>query len=73
MAATLGERTGRVSEFDTERGLGEVVGADGQRYPFHCTAVADGSREIAVDTQVSFVVAAGPGGRWEAAQIQPSG
>jgi hypothetical protein len=33
--------SGRVVEFDDHRGRGEVEAA-GLRFPFHCTAVADG-------------------------------
>ena len=35
--------TGRVVEFDDHRGLGEVEADDGRRFPFHCTAIADGT------------------------------
>lgn len=59
-------RTGRVDEFDEHVGLGVVRGDNGVRYPFHCTAIADGSRTILVGARVSFVVQPGPGGRWEA-------
>jgi cold shock CspA family protein len=62
--------TGTVVSFDEGRGLGEIE-SDGERYPFHCTAIADGTRSIAVDAEVEFVVAPGPTGRWEAGQIIP--
>ena len=52
--------------FDGDVGLGRVSGDDGRTYPFHCTAIADGSRTIAVGARVAFVVQPGPGGRWEA-------
>ncbi|HUF83820.1 MAG TPA: cold shock domain-containing protein [Acidimicrobiia bacterium] len=61
--------TGTVVVFDERRGLGQIE-SDGERYPFHCTAIADGSRMIAVGTAVEFVVAPGPSGRWEAAQVE---
>jgi cold shock CspA family protein len=62
--------TGRVSAFDEHRGLGEVTGDDATIYPFHCTAIADGTRAIAVGTDVEFDVAPGRLGRWEAAAIK---
>ena len=63
--------TGQVRAFDEGRGAGEIVGDDGTAYPFHCTAIADGTRTIAVGTRVSFSVVPGHGGRWEAAAVQP--
>ncbi len=60
---------GAVARFDTERGLGEIVGADGAMYPFHSTVIADGSRTIAVGTAVEFEVIAGHLGRWEASEV----
>ncbi len=62
-------RTGLVAEFDDPRGLGTVLGDDGRRYPFHCTAVADGSRRIDVGARVVFVTGAGHLGRLEARHI----
>ena len=47
-------RYGVVVSFDEERGLGEVRGADGTTWPFHCTSIADGSRTIAVGARVRF-------------------
>jgi cold shock CspA family protein len=67
-----GIRTGVVDEFDEPRGLGNVMGDDGRRYPFHCTAVADGSRRIEVGMRVAFLLAAGHLGRVEAGQIVPA-
>jgi cold shock CspA family protein len=60
-----------VSSFDAERGLGTVVTDDGRSLPFHCTAIADGSRTIAVGARVAFVVVAGHLGRWEATGLAP--
>ena len=57
---------GVVEEFDAEVGLGAVIDASGQRFAFHCTEIADGSRRIGVGTQVVFRTGAGRGGRWEA-------
>jgi cold shock CspA family protein len=62
---------GIVVDFDEHRGLGTVE-AEGTRYPFHCTAIADGSRTVEVGTRVRFEVRPGPLGRWEATQLTPS-
>jgi len=61
--------TGQVSSYDEHRGLGEITGADGTAYPFHCTVIADGTRTIAVGTAVEFEVRPGLLGRWEAAAV----
>jgi cold shock CspA family protein len=45
---------GEVIEFDDPRGLGVVRAEGGETYRFHCTAIADGSRTIAVGTAVEF-------------------
>jgi cold shock CspA family protein len=64
---------GRVVQFDEHRGLGELEAvAGGGRYPFHCTAIADGSRAIEVGAEVEFEVVAGRLGRWEAAAVRPA-
>ena len=60
---------GRVAEFDPERGLGVVVDDTGRALPFHCTAIADGSRQIDVGTAVAFNVAPGHLGRYEARRL----
>ena len=60
-----------VTAFDAEAGLGEVTAGDGSVLRFHCTQIADGSREIAVGTAVDFGVLAGRGGRWEAGALAP--
>ena len=64
---------GTVSAFDDPRGLGTVTADDGTAYPFHCTAIADGSRTIEVGTTVEFQVVPGRMGRWEAAQLSTVG
>ena len=64
-------RTGRVRAFDEARGLGEVETTGGVRYPFHCTAIADGSRRIAVGAVVVFEIGAGPLGTTEARHLRP--
>jgi cold shock CspA family protein len=63
---------GTVVAFDEPRGLGTIE-ADGGVYPFHCTAIADGTRTIDVGTPVTFEVRPGGGGRWEATSVEPIG
>lgn len=64
---------GRVTSFDAKGGWGEVTDVDsGRVYPFHCTAIADGSRTIEVDTSVDFEVTPGRMGRWEGRGLKPS-
>lgn len=63
--------TGVVASFDDPRGLGVVRADDGTEYPFHCTAIADGTRTIDEGVAVDFEVVAGRMGRWEAAKIRP--
>jgi cold shock CspA family protein len=62
-------REGRVVEFDAEAGLGVVADAAGRRYPFHCTAIADGTRTIGIGQMVRFMVAPAHGGRLEARDL----
>ena len=61
---------GTVAAFDSNRGLGEIQQGDGRVYPFHCTKIADGTREIPVGVKVEFRIAPGPLGRWEAVEIR---
>ena len=67
--ATRSLRTGAVTAFDDPAGLGEVTSADGAVHPFHCTAIADGSRSIEVGAAVTFTLVPGRSGRWEAVQL----
>jgi cold shock CspA family protein len=62
---------GAVTEFDEPAGLGVVTAGDGVAYPFHCTEIADGTRTIAVGTEVQFELLARLG-RWEAGSIRPA-
>jgi cold shock CspA family protein len=62
---------GRVLDFDEDGGYGTLQAGDGTSYFFHCTAVADGSRTIAVGADVRFEVVPGRLGRWEGAEIEP--
>lgn len=61
--------TGVVATFDEARGLGVVRADDGRDLPFHCTAIADGTRAVEVGRRVEFAVVAGLLGRWEASHI----
>jgi CspA family cold shock protein len=63
------ERHGRVDGFDEAEGLGVIVDDDGQRYPFHCIEIADGTRTIDDGAAVRFDVLAKLG-RWEASNIR---
>jgi cold shock CspA family protein len=65
-AAAAGPLLGRVTAFDATRGLGTVTGDDGATYAFHATAIADGSRRIEVGATVSFLLAPGHRGAYEA-------
>jgi cold shock CspA family protein len=60
--------TGRVESFDEHRGTGIVITDSGEHFPFHCTAILDGTRAIEPGTDVRFEVAPGLG-RWEAAAL----
>ncbi|HXY45655.1 MAG TPA: hypothetical protein VEH29_15830 [Acidimicrobiales bacterium] len=67
-------RLGRVVEYEFERGLGSVAeispsGAELGRYRFHCTAIADGSRNIEPGTPVVFALSPGLGGVLEARAV----
>jgi cold shock CspA family protein len=64
------EHTGNVASFDAHRGTGVVVDDAGDEYPFHCTAVADGTRAIEPGTRVTFEVTPGLG-CWEAGALAP--
>lgn len=57
---------GVVVSFDEERGLGSVRDELGRELPFHCTAIADGTRRIDPGTEVSFLSVPGHLGRMEA-------
>lgn len=65
-------RVGVVTEFDEGVGLGTVTDDGGQSHPFHCTAIADGSRTIPVGIRVRFHLVPGRQGRWEAADLVPA-
>lgn len=62
---------GVVVTFDDPMGVGELELADGRVAPFHCTAIADGSRTIAAGTPVAFSLVTAHHGRVEATAIVP--
>ncbi|HAS12650.1 MAG TPA: hypothetical protein DCS55_19395 [Acidimicrobiaceae bacterium] len=64
--STMGTKTGTVTAFDEDRGLGEITTDGGEVHHFHCTGIADGSRTIEVGTPVRFGIIPGRLGRWEA-------
>jgi cold shock CspA family protein len=70
LSQSTARRRGTVRTFDERRGVGEIEADDNAAFPFHCTAIADGSRRIAPGTAVEFDVVAGLPGRWEAADIE---
>lgn len=70
--AATGTLVGSVDEFDESAGYGTVAATDpDRRWFFHCTAIADGSRTIAVGEPVRFEVAAGRLGRFEGVNLRP--
>jgi cold shock CspA family protein len=62
---------GDVASFDAHAGLGTVRSADGTVFPFHCIAIADGSRSIEVGVHVTFELLAKMG-RYEATAVRPA-
>ncbi len=70
---SAGPRHGRVASFDRARGLGTVVDDTGASFGFHATAIADGTRDVAVGTAVAFTVSPGHRGRYEARSLVPVG
>jgi cold shock CspA family protein len=61
---------GAVASFDASGGWGMITSDSGDEIAFHCTAIADGSRDIAVGAAVRFDLGAGRMGRWEATAIE---
>ena len=59
----------KVDEMDRHHQV--LVDSAERRWPFQCTALADGSREVEPGTPVSFVVARRHGGTFEADRIAP--
>lgn len=61
---------GAVASF-ADDGWGVIRDSDGAEYPFHSTAIADGTRRIESGSPVSFELRPGRQGRWEAAAVTP--
>jgi cold shock CspA family protein len=71
-ASTKGPpHTGVVAAFDEHAGLGTITTPEGDDIAFHCTQIADGSRQIDVGVAVEFEPLARLG-RWEAGAIRPA-
>lgn len=70
MSGVFALHRGTVASFDDHGGYGTVA-ADGREWPFHCTAIVDGSRTIAQGRAVTFTVVPGRLGRWEATGLRP--
>jgi cold shock CspA family protein len=66
----VAEQRGHVVDYDARRGLGAVEDDHGHRFGFHCTAVDDGARDLTVGVPVSFRVAPGHLGAWEAVTVR---
>ena len=64
-------RRGRVTAFDEAGGYGTVEDTDGTSLFFHCTAIADGTRTIEVDTKVDFEPRPARHGGYEAGEVTP--
>ncbi len=62
---------GVVSAFDAHRGDGYIVTRSGEKYYFHCVAIADGSREIAPGIAVMGLRRVGHRGRDEVDAVTP--
>jgi cold shock CspA family protein len=61
---------GRVRSFDERGGIGEIEADNGRTFPFHATAIANGTRKISEGAPVEFDVEPGLPGRWEATRIE---
>ena len=70
MAGAFESAAGVVASFDEPRGLGVITTSEGDEVPFHCTAIADGTRTISVGERVRFRLVPGPMGRWEASRVE---
>ncbi len=61
---------GRVVSFGDD-GWGVIRDVQGAEHPFHCTAIADGSRRVAAGADVTFDLVPGRQGRWEGGSVTP--
>ncbi len=62
--------TGVVLRFDNASGDGTVAALTGEEWPFHCTQIMGGARNIRAETAIAFDVVAGLPGRWEATRLR---
>lgn len=60
---------GKVTSFDEERGLGEILADEGDTVPFHCTSIANRQRRIPQGARVTFATTAGHLGLLEATGV----
>ena len=60
---------GKVTQFDEERGLGEISADDGSVISFHCTSIANRQRRIPEGARVTFATVAGHLGALEAVGV----
>ncbi len=60
---------GVVEEWDDPRGVGLVRADDGRALDLQCTHIVDGSRTTTVGARVTFAVASGHHGRWQAVRV----
>lgn len=61
---------GVVEKFEFSTGLGVIIDENEIHYPFHCIAIADGTRDIEIDSRVSFEVFPALAGRLEAISVE---
>ena len=71
LSASDAPLNGSVASFDEATGWGVVRTEDSDEYPFHCTAIADGTRAIETGIAVTFHLTPGHRGLWEAAGVTP--
>lgn len=74
MRSIGGRKTGTIVAYNADAGYGAVVvdgDTDATEWFFHCTAIADGSRDIEQGAVVSFDLVAGHCGQCEAHDIRP--
>ena len=62
-------RLGKVTRFDEDRGLGEILADDGSSLVFHCTSIANRQRRIPQGARVTFSTAPGHLGELEAVGV----
>lgn len=62
-------RRGLVKAYDAEVGLGVASQPGGASFAFHCSAIADGSRQIGVGQAVAFRLRFCVGGAIEASDL----